>query len=79
MARRLARQDHDVTVSGDRDWTRQEITALIPKDADMIRFGITLTGPGQIALRHPELRTAEPSPAAPSPAAPSSADPAHGA
>jgi hypothetical protein len=70
----LARQDRDVTVSGDHDWTRQEITALIPEDADMIRFGITLTGPGRIALRNPELRKAEPRLAEASPA-----EPAHGA
>ncbi len=54
-----AREDHGVTVSGGQDWTRHEITALIPADADMIRFGIALTGPGRIALRNPELRTAE--------------------
>ena len=47
------------------DWTRHEITALIPEDADIIRFGIALTGPGRIALRNPELRTAEPRAAEP--------------
>ncbi len=31
--------------------------ALIPGDADIIRFGIVLTRPGRIALRNPELRT----------------------
>jgi len=55
-----AREDHGVTVSGGQDWTGHEITALIPADADMIRFGIGLVGPGRIALRNPELRTAEP-------------------
>jgi hypothetical protein len=75
----LARQDHDVTVSGGRDWTRQEITALIPDDADMIRFGITLAGPGRIALRNPELRRTEPPAAEPRPAEPRPAEPAHGA
>ena len=55
-----AREDHGVTVSGRSDWTRHEVTALIPEDADMIRFGVALVGPGQIALRNPELRTAEP-------------------
>jgi hypothetical protein len=55
-----AREDHGVTASGGRDWTRYEITALIPEDADIIRFGIGLVGPGRIALRNPELRTAEP-------------------
>ncbi len=69
-----AHEDHGVTISGDRDWTRQEITALIPEDADMIRFGITLTGPGRIALRNPELRKAEPHPAEPLPAEPAPGD-----
>ena len=46
--------------SGPRDWTEHEITALIPEDADIIRFGIGLACPGQIALRNPELRIAEP-------------------
>jgi hypothetical protein len=54
-----AREDHGVTVAGRSDWTRHEVTALIPEDADMIRFGVALAGPGQIALRNPELRTAE--------------------
>jgi hypothetical protein len=49
-------QDHGVTVSGGSPWTLHEITALIPEDADLIRFGITLDGPGQIALRNPQLR-----------------------
>jgi hypothetical protein len=51
-----AREDHGVTISGGgRQWTRHEVTALIPDDADMIRFGVGLTGPGQVELRHPEL------------------------
>jgi hypothetical protein len=54
------REDHGVTISGHRPWTRYEITARIPADADQIRFGITLTGSGLIALRNPELRRAEP-------------------
>jgi hypothetical protein len=52
-----AREDHGVTVSGGHtQWARHEITALIPEDADLRRFGITLGGPGQVALRDPELR-----------------------
>jgi hypothetical protein len=54
-----AREDHGVTVSGRHDWTEHEITALIPEDADIIRFGVALVGAGRIALRNPELRTAE--------------------
>ena len=56
----LARDDHGVTVTGSRDWARHEVTALVPEDADIIRFGITLTGPGLIALRNPELGKPEP-------------------
>jgi hypothetical protein len=44
-----------VTVSGSSSWTRQEVTALVPDDAELIRFGITLTGPGLVALRSPDL------------------------
>jgi hypothetical protein len=54
------REYHEVTLDGGRGWTTQEITALIPEEADTIRFGITLSGPGRIWLRHPELRRAEP-------------------
>ena len=54
------REDHELAVSGGHDWTSLEITTLIPEDADIIRFGITLTGPGQVALRNPELRPAKP-------------------
>jgi hypothetical protein len=49
------REDHGLTVSGRRRWTRYEVTARIPADTDLIRFGILLTGTGRIALRHPEL------------------------
>jgi len=55
-----ARQDHGVTISGGRhQWTSLEVTAPIPEDADMIRFGIALSGPGRVWLRHPELRRAD--------------------
>ena len=52
---RQVREDHGVTVAGHCDWTRHEVRARVPADADIIRFGITLTGAGRIALRHPEL------------------------
>ena len=56
-----AREDHGLTVAGRRrDWTGHEITARIPADADLIRFGIALAGPGRIALRHPDLRVTGP-------------------
>jgi hypothetical protein len=43
------------TVSGSNGWARQELTAMVSGDAELIRFGITLTGPGLVALRSPEL------------------------
>jgi hypothetical protein len=70
---RPGREDHGLTIAARRRaWTRYEITARIPPDADLIRFGIGLTGSGQIALRHPDLQIAEPAaPTAPaSPTAP---------
>jgi hypothetical protein len=55
------REDHGLTIAGRHcDWTRCEITVQIPADADLIRFGTALTGPGRIALRNPDLRRAEP-------------------
>jgi len=56
-----AREDHAATVSGGTPWTWHEVTAPIPADADIIRFGVSLTGSGRIQLRNPELRSAEPS------------------
>jgi len=56
-----AREDHSLTIAGRyRAWAGYEITARIPADADLIRFGIALTGPGRVALRNPDLRIAEP-------------------
>lgn len=55
------REDYGVTVAGGRrEWSGHEITARIPDDADMIRFGAALAGVGGIALRNPELRAADP-------------------
>jgi hypothetical protein len=53
--RRTVRDDHGVAVCGGSDWTAHEVTAMVPEDADLIRFGITLAGPGQVSLRHAEL------------------------
>ena len=55
MAGGPIREDRGVTVSGRTEWTRHEITALVPGDANMIAFGIELTGPGLVALRNPAL------------------------
>jgi hypothetical protein len=51
-----AREDYGLTIAGRRPWTRYEIRVRIPADADLIRFGIALTGSGRIALRNPDLR-----------------------
>jgi hypothetical protein len=36
-------------------WTQYEVTAQIPADANLIRFGVFLNGGGQLEFRHPEL------------------------
>jgi hypothetical protein len=54
------RADHGLMVAGRNDWDGYEITALIPEDAEVIRFGVMLAGSGSVALRHPELRAADP-------------------
>jgi hypothetical protein len=55
------REDHGLTIAGGHgNWSAHEITAAIPHDADIIRFGVALTGAGSIALRNPVLRVAEP-------------------
>jgi RNA polymerase sigma factor (sigma-70 family) len=52
--------NHFAFATGTRDWTRHEVTAQIPPDANYIFFGVFLNGPGQIELRNPQL---EPHPA----------------
>jgi len=42
------------------DWTWHEVTLPVPDDAGVIRFGISLAGPGRVELRNPELSTARP-------------------
>jgi bifunctional DNase/RNase len=49
-------QERVVSAAGSRDWSREEISALVPEDADSVRFGIVLTGSGRVWLRNPELR-----------------------
>ena len=46
---------HHQAVTGSHDWTRHEVTAQVPGDAELIQFGLTLTGPGQVGLRNVEL------------------------
>jgi RNA polymerase sigma factor (sigma-70 family) len=47
-----------VPIAANRDWISHEATARIPHDADLVVFGIFLTGPGRIELRHPNLTRA---------------------
>jgi len=46
---------HFAFATGTGDWTRHEVTAQIPPDANYIFFGVFLNGPGQIELRNPQL------------------------
>jgi hypothetical protein len=48
-------ENRDINVSGNHGWERHEITAPVPDDADVVRFGVTLTGPGRIEFRDPDL------------------------
>jgi hypothetical protein len=55
-----------VNVPGGHGWARYEITAEVPGEADLIRFGVTLTGPGRIELRNPNLGAGQtPAPSGP--------------
>ncbi len=47
--------DHVVVITDSRDWSSYEVTAAIPGDARALRFGVTLRGSGQIALRSVQL------------------------
>jgi hypothetical protein len=52
-------QESVVTAAGSRDWSSGEISALVTGNADIIQFGIVLTGSGRVWLRNPELRRAD--------------------
>jgi hypothetical protein len=58
VAVRRDRQDSGKTITGSSDWTRYQITAQVPADADFMGFELTLTGAGQVRLRHVELTRA---------------------
>jgi hypothetical protein len=53
-------EHHDQTITGSRDWTRYDLSAQVPGDAEHIGFDLTLTGPGQIGLRNVELTRSRP-------------------
>jgi RNA polymerase sigma-70 factor (ECF subfamily) len=55
---RRDRRDSGKTISGSSDWTRYQITAQVPADADFMGFELTLAGPGTVRLRHVELTRA---------------------
>jgi len=46
---------HIASATGTGVWTQYEVTAQIPADASLIRFGVFLNGGGQVELRHPAL------------------------
>jgi DNA-directed RNA polymerase specialized sigma24 family protein len=47
--------NHIAFATGTGAWTQYEVTAHIPADANLIRFGVFLNGGGQVELRHPAL------------------------
>lgn len=49
-------QERAVTVAGSREWSWEEVSLLVSANANVIRFGIVLTGRGRVWLRNPELR-----------------------
>ena len=55
---RRDRRDSGKTITGSSNWTRYQITAQVPADADTMGFELTLTGPGTVRLRHLELTRA---------------------
>jgi RNA polymerase sigma factor (sigma-70 family) len=47
--------NHIAFATGTGAWTQYEVTAQIPADANLIRFGVFLNGGGQVELRRPAL------------------------
>jgi RNA polymerase sigma-70 factor, ECF subfamily len=47
--------NHIASATGTGAWTQYEVTAQIPADANLIRFGVFLNSGGQVELRHPRL------------------------
>ena len=46
---------HIASATGTGAWTQYEVTAQVPADANLIRFGVFLNGRGQVELRNPQL------------------------
>ena len=55
---RRDRRDSGKTITGSSDWTRYQLTAQVPAEADFMGFELTLAGPGTVRLRHVELTRA---------------------
>jgi hypothetical protein len=47
--------NHIASATGTGAWTQYKVTAQVPADASLIRFGVFLNGGGQVELRHPRL------------------------
>ena len=47
--------NHIASATGTGAWTQYEVTAQIPPDANLVRFGVFLNGGGQVEFRHAEL------------------------
>jgi hypothetical protein len=58
--RQRDRGGSSLTGPASSDWTWHEVTQPVPRQADIIRFGISLAGRGRIELRNPELSPARP-------------------
>jgi RNA polymerase sigma-70 factor, ECF subfamily len=47
--------NHIAFATGTGAWIQYEVTAQVPADANLIRFGVFLNAGGQVEFRHPEL------------------------
>jgi bifunctional DNase/RNase len=47
--------NHITSATGTGAWSQYEVTAQVPADASLIRFGVFLNGGGQVGFRHPAL------------------------
>jgi len=52
--------NHIAFAAGTGAWTQYDVTAQIPADASLMRFGVFLNGGGQLEFRHPELAPSPP-------------------
>jgi hypothetical protein len=50
-----SRGARSLPATGSSDWTRHEVTMQVPGDAEVVRFGLSLTGRGRVELRNAEL------------------------